>query len=151
MGKTKKSDKVFKGLVNMLKILVVVLATLFALIIYLDKQDEKKAKQQAMAKMPVIVKKVSELVEDNGDILDIKHNFEYGGINFIEAYVADTWFNSTNIEKKRYAMGIRDNVKLILFEEGFLELDDRVGIYVYSGDGIELATSDMYGEIKLKD
>ena len=104
-----------------------------------------------MAKLPVIEKRIDNLVELNDDIYNIKYHFEYGGTNFIEAYVHDTWFGSTDIQKKRFAMDIGENVKSILFEEGFIKANKRLGIYLYSIDGIPLAESNMHGDIKLKD
>lgn len=149
--KIKTSDKVFKILVRLLIVITIVTVVLFGFIIYLDKQDQKELKQQAMAKLPIIEERVNSIIEENNDIYTIKHHFEYDGINFIEAYVHDTWFGSTDIEQKRFAMGISENVKSILFEEGFIKANDRLGIYVYSVDGIQLAESNMHGEIKLRD
>jgi len=145
---TKASNKIFKVLV-VIFIALVVLG--MALSLYIKNIEKKEQEAYTRSVMPVIEERIERFVDDNKDITSITYHFEYDGVNFIELYVADTWFNSTNIEKKRFAKEVRDNVKAILFEEGFIKADDGVGIYVYSVDGIELAESNMYGEIKLKD
>ena len=152
--KIKTSDKVFNVLVVMFIIIMTMTSVLLIVGMYLGRQEskqlEQQLEQQAMDKLPAIEEKVNKIIESNNDIHSIKYHFEYDGINFIEAYVMDTWFYSADIEKKRFAGDIRDNVKAILLEEGFIKADDRVGIYVYSYDGISLAESKMNGEIKLK-
>ncbi|MBU5425016.1 hypothetical protein KQI41_01220 [Tissierella pigra] len=147
----KTSDKVFKLLVRIFMVLIVISLILFGVNKYLDKQEKKQLEQQAIKSIPIIEERISKIIDDNTDIYDIKTHFEYDGINFIELYVMDTWFNSTDIQKKRFANDVRDNIKAILFEEGFIKADDRVGIYVYSVDGISLAEDGIGGEIKLKD
>ena len=147
----KTSDKVFKLLVRIFMVLIVISLILFGVNKYLDKQEKKQLEQQAIKSIPSIEERISKIIDDNTDIYDIKTHFEYDGINFIELYVMDTWFNSTDIQKKRFANDVRDNIKAILFEEGFIKADDRVGIYVYSVDGISLAEDGIGGEIKLKD
>ena len=149
MGKdTKTSNKIFKILVVIFVVLVVLV---LALSLYSKSVEKKEQEAYTRSVMPVVEERIERFVDDNKDVISITYHFEYGGTNFIELYVADTWFNSTNIEKKRFAKAVRDNVKAILFEEGFIKADDRVGIYVYSVDGIKLAESNMHGEIKLKD
>ena len=147
----KTSDKVFKLLVRIFMVLIVISLILFGVNKHLDKQEKKQLEQQAIKSIPIIEERISKIIDDNTDIYDIKTHFEYDGINFIELYVMDTWFNSTDIQKKRFANDVRDNIKAILFEEGFIKADDRVGIYVYSVDGISLAEDGIGGEIKLKD
>lgn len=152
--KVKTSDKVYIVLKKF--IIIAIGITLILLIVgrYFDIQAKKLEKQQAqeyaMSKMPTIEERLEKLKGDNPDIVGIKTYFEYDGTNFIELYVADTWLYSTDIQQMRFASDVRDNVKAILFEEGFIKADDRVGIYVYSYDGISLAESKMNGEIKLK-
>lgn len=145
---TKVSNKIFKVLVVIFIVLVVLG---MALSLYIKSIEKKEQEAYTRSVMPVIEERIERFADGNKDIASVTYHFEYDGANFIELYVADTWFNSTNIEKKRFAKAVRDNVKAILFEEGFIKADDRVGIYVYSVDGIELAESNMYGEIKLKD
>lgn len=147
----KASDKVFKSLKIACITIFGIAIVLFGIGRYLEKQTRELKGQQANTTLLIIYERIDEIIENNPDIIDIKTNFEFEGINFIELYVSDTWFNSTDIQKKRYTSNIRDNVKAILFEEGFIKADSRVGIYVYSFDGISLAESGMSGEIKLKE
>lgn len=151
MEKSKTNEKIYK----FLKVLIIVLFSLAIIIFsigrYMDKRIESTKRQLAMSKIPSIESKINTLVNNNHDIDDINYKFEYKGTNFIELYVKDTWFNSTDIEKKRFAKAIQENVKSILFEEGFINPNDRLGIYVFSVDGISLAESNFKDEIRLKD
>ena len=147
----KKSDKIFKGLIRLTIALFAISIVIFGLGVYKNKQAFKKETQVAMSKMPVIETRIESLINDNKDIHKINYNFEYKGTNFIELYVTDAWFYSTDIEKKRFAKAVQENVKSILFEEGFIRSDGRLGIYVMSIDGITLAESNINNEIKLKD
>ena len=147
----KKSDRIFKGLIKLTIVLFAISIIIFGLGFYKSKQAFKKEKQVAMSKIPVIETRIESFINDNKDINKINYNFEYKGTNFIELYVTDSWFYSTDIEKKRFAKAVQENVKSILFEEGFIRSDGRLGIYVMSIDGISLAESNINNEIKLKD
>ena len=146
---TKTSDKIFKTLTRLMIIIFGIALILFGIGKYLDNQTKEFEKQQAEATLPVIMERIDIMTEANPDIHMIETDFEYNGTNYINLYVEDTWFNTDDIAKKRFASDVRDNVKSILFEEGFVKADDRVGIYVYSYDGISLAESKMNGEIKI--
>lgn len=145
------SDKAYKVMVKIFKVLIALILVLVVAIFFADKRIDKLKEQQANASLPVINERINNFIKANKDIYGIKTHFEYGGPNYIEAYVKDTWFGSTAIEQKRFAAGIRDNVKAILYEEGYIDTDDRLGIYVYTTDGILLAEDNAFGEIKLKD
>lgn len=142
-----KGNKLFKGLVVLM---IVLFAIGFVLKLYNDHIQKKEQEVFVNTVMPKIEKRIEQIIEANSDIIEIKPYFEYGGVNFIELYVADTWIFVTDIEKIRFAKDVRDNVKTILFEEGFIKANERVGIYVYSVDGIKLAESNIHDEIKLE-
>lgn len=146
---TKTSDKIFKVLTRLMIIIFGIALILFGIGKYLDNQTKEFEKQQAEATLPVIMERIDVMTEANPDIYMIETDFEYESINYVNLYVEDTWFNTEDVEKKRFASDVRDNVKSILLEEGFIKANDRVGIYVYSYDGISLAESKMNGEIKI--
>lgn len=145
----KTSDKVFRFLVILCATLFFMVGVLALINFALGKKIEKQKREQAEAKLPAIYEQIEKIVENNKDIYKIEPYFEYDGVNFIHLYVRDTWFNTSSEGKKRFAAAVRNNVKDILYSEGFIEADDRVGIYVYSTDGILLAENDMYGQIEL--
>jgi hypothetical protein len=151
LEKAKTSDKVFKVLVNLLKVLIVLIIIVSIINFFVGKQIAKQRERQANASLPIINERIGSIISANDDIYDIKTYFKYKGPNYISVYVTDTWFSTPDIQKKRFSADIRDNVKAILFEEGFIKAKDRVGIYVYTVDEILLAEDGMYGEIKLKD
>ena len=147
----KISDKAYKTMVKIFKVLIALILVLVVAIFFVDKRIDKLKEQQANASLPVINERINNFIKANKDIHGIRTHFKYGGSNYIEVYVKDTWFGSTVIEQKRFAAGVRDNVKAILYEEGYIDADDRLGIYVYTTDGILLAEDNTFGEIKLKD
>jgi len=151
LEKAKTSDKVFKFLVNLLKVLIVLIIIVSAINFFVGKQIAKQRERQANASLPVINERIGNIIKSNDDIYDIRTHFKYKGPNYISVYVADTWFVTDDTQKKRFTADIRDNIKAILFEEGFIKAKDRLGIYVYTIDEILLAEDGMYGEIKLKD
>lgn len=145
----KTSDNVFGFLVKLIAVLFMVGLILYGYNTYLDKQEQKEIKKQIEARLPIIEERIQEIIDANKDIYNIKTSFEYDGVNFIELYVEDTWFYSTDIQKKRFASDVRDNIHIILVEEGFIKSKDRLGIYVYSLDKIKLAESNMQDDIKI--
>lgn len=149
--KIKKSDKRLKILIRLMMVIFGIALILFGIGKCFDNQTKEMEKQQAEATLPNIMEQIDNVIEENPDIYMIETNLEFKGTNFITVYVEDTWFNTEDIGKKRFAKDIRDNVEGILFEEGFIKTDDRLGIYVYTKDGTALAESDMFGDIKLKD
>lgn len=148
----KISDRIYKILVVLAAILIFLGIALKVVNTIIDKRIENARREQANAKLPAIQKQIDKIIEANRKtIYSIEPHFEYDGVNFVHVYVTDVWFKGTDIEKKRFAMSIRDNIKDILVGEEFIEADDRVGIYVYTVDGILLAEEDMLGQIKLKE
>lgn len=94
---------------------------------------------------------INELIDSsNGVLLGIQPHFEDNEWNSVAVTVSDSWYNSAEHEKERFAETIGDTVKILVINAGKVVKDANVSVYFYDSYQKELASPKILGGYKIK-